>query len=421
MQSILQPINSSDRIRSLDFIRGIAILSILLINIEDFCYPDPWSPYKYGFTTYSDKLARFWIYFLTQGKSYSMLALLFGVGFYIFIERFEKKGGGTKAFDLYGKRLLWLFLFGTIHAYVIWDGDILHHYAACGLIFFPFRSFKSGTLVLLLLIPISLLIINSYVSVRGTEARYQQYLQTKSLDSITLSPEVQKKNSDWEKETTEGSADTSKIEAPRKTYLENIAANTEHVKIHLGRIYNQGIFYRTLIMMIIGILLYRSGAFVNYKSIRFYWPITFFILVLALIVNYLRHYHWSFESFIPVTNFWQECLYTFPKELLGLAYVLFFNGLYQAFFKFSRANFISNIGRTALSNYILQSILCSLLFYGYGFAMYNQFSRLELLKVVAVIWGLQLGLSWIWLKKFNYGPLEWLWRKLTYGNLNKSE
>lgn len=418
MTSDLQPIQNSDRIGSLDFMRGIAILGVLLINIEDFCYPDPWSPYTYGFEGNSDKLARFWVYFLTQGKCYSMLALLFGVGFYSFIERFEKKDIGTKAFEIYGKRLLWLFLFGTAHAYVIWDGDILHHYAACGLLFFPFKSFKSRTLACILLIPVALLLINSYVSVKDTNHRYQQYLQAQQIDPKVQSPEDLKKIMDWQKDTKIGLADTSVLETPRKTYLQSIEENTKHVKIHMGRIYNQGIFYRTFIMMILGILLYRSGVFVNYKSVRYYWPITVAALIVALIINYARHYHWSFENFIPVTNLWQEWAYTFPKELLGFAYILLFNGLYQVLFKKSPTRIISNIGRTALSNYILQSILCSILFYGYGFAMYNQFSRLNLLKVVAIIWLMQLLFTWIWLKKFKYGPLEWLWRKLTYGNLN---
>lgn len=417
MKSEFQPIRHSDRIGSLDFLRGIAILGILLINIEDFCYPEPWSPYKYGFASSSDTLARFWIYLLTQGKSYSMLALLFGVGFYIFIERFEKKALGSKGFEIYGRRLLWLFLFGTIHAYAIWDGDILHHYAACGLLFFPFRSFKSSTLLFLVLIPIALLLINSYVSVKATNDRYQLYLKASNINPQLQSPEDLKNINEWQKETTPALANTSVVEVPRKTYLESIETNAAHVKIHMGRIYNQGVFYRTFIMMILGILLYRSGIFVNYRSIRYYWAITGAVLMLALFVNYARHYHWSFESFIPVTNFWQECIYTFPKELLGFAYILLFNGLYQVFFQASRHGFISDIGRTALTNYILQSILCGILFYGYGFGMYNQFSRLELLKVVAIIWLIQLSLSWVWLKKFEYGPLEWLWRKLTYGNL----
>ena len=419
MNENLQPTHYSERIGALDFLRGLAILGILIINIENFCYPDSWSPVKYGFADTADHSARFWVYFLTQGKSYSMLALLFGVGFYIFIERLEQKNLGVKAFDLYGRRLLWLFLFGVVHAYLIWDGDILHHYAACGLLFFPFRSFSTKTLLIILIIPISIQLLHSYLSAEYTSNRYTLYLEAQHKIPDTRNAAELKSIEDWENETKKESADTTFFKAPRKTYGESIETNASHMKISYGRIYNQGILYRTLIMMILGIVLFRKGIFKNYRLMKSYWPLTITLLLIALFVNYQRYYHWTYESFIPVTSFWKAWLFTFPKELLGLAYVLLFNGLYQLLFKNSRFNFISGIGRSALSNYIFQSIICGFIFYGYGLGMYNQFSRLELLYVVSVIWLVQICLTWLWLKKFKYGPLEWLWRRLTYGSFDK--
>ncbi|HCQ15867.1 MAG TPA: DUF418 domain-containing protein, partial [Cryomorphaceae bacterium] len=110
---------------------------------------------------------------------------------------------------------------------------------------------------------------------------------------------------------------------------------------------------------------------------------------------------------------------TFPRELLGAGYILFFNGIYQKYLGSIRFKVISNFGRTALSNYIFQNILLGFIFYGYGMAYFNQFSRFALLGVVAIIWAVQLVLSWLWLRKFQQGPLEWLWRKLTYGSFEK--
>ncbi|MEM8896055.1 MAG: DUF418 domain-containing protein, partial [Bacteroidota bacterium] len=124
-QAPLQPTQTSSRIPSLDFLRGVAILGILFINIENFAYPDSWSPYKFGFDEPIDRATRFWVYFLTQGKFYNMFALLFGVGFYIFLERLEKKSLGLSAMDIYSRRLLWLFVIGVTHAYLIWSGDVL--------------------------------------------------------------------------------------------------------------------------------------------------------------------------------------------------------------------------------------------------------------------------------------------------------
>src|SRR5687767_6077862 len=113
MEYTFTPTQSFERINVLDFLRGLAVLGILLINIESFSYPDPWSPSQYGFHEAIDHTTRFWVYFLTQGKSFSMFTLLFGVGFYIFLERLEKKGLGLKAMDIYARRLLWLFIFGV--------------------------------------------------------------------------------------------------------------------------------------------------------------------------------------------------------------------------------------------------------------------------------------------------------------------
>ena len=104
MLSKPQPTTLSERISSLDFLRGIAVLGILLINIESFSYPDPWSPYKFGFDGTADTTTRFIVYLLAQGKFFSMFTLLFGVGFYIFLERLESRGLGLKAMDIYARR-----------------------------------------------------------------------------------------------------------------------------------------------------------------------------------------------------------------------------------------------------------------------------------------------------------------------------
>jgi uncharacterized protein len=159
------PTKINERIESLDFLRGIAILGILFINIESFAYPNPWSSWQYGFDNLIDHHTRFWVYFLTQGKFYTMFALLFGVGFVIFLERIQKKTKGLNALDLYARRLLWLFIFGVLHAYLIWNGDILYHYAICGFLLLPFRVIKSKYLILTVAFLAALLFIKSYENI----------------------------------------------------------------------------------------------------------------------------------------------------------------------------------------------------------------------------------------------------------------
>ena len=411
---MLEPTSLSERINSLDFLRGIALLGILIINIESFSYPDPWNPYKYGFASEADHLVRFWVFFLAQGKFFSMFTLLFGVGFYIFLERLERKNLGLKAMDIYARRLLWLFIFGLIHAYLIWNGDVLYHYAACGFFLFPLRSFKVNQLVIVVLLFAGILLYNSYERTSKTKEQFREYTQAVKLTLEEQTEEDQKRIETWKKRTQPGEADHSNIDVPRTTLYQGWLANAEHTKVHKGAVFYQGILFRTLLMMVLGIILYKLGVFHNYRSVTYYWPITLIILVAALTTNYFRYYHWTFEYFEPVKSVGQSWLFTFPKQTLGLAYILLFNGVYQKYLKRFTANPISLVGRMALSNYILQSIICGLIFYGYGLGKYNQYSRAELLLIVIGIWLLQLIISWFWLQKFDQGPLERLWRKLTY-------
>lgn len=417
----IKPTQKSERIPSLDFLRGIAILGILFINIESFAYPEPWSPWKYGFDSSIDYSTRFWVYFLTQGKFYTMFALLFGVGFYIFLERLEKKNLGIKAMDIYARRLLWLFVIGIIHSYFIWNGDVLYHYAICGFLLFPFRSLKTRNLFLVVAILSVLQLVKSYDQTIRRKGWRDSYIQVVNIPEDQRSNEDIKKIELWKNQTTEKTPDTSEVEIKKETYLIGLKETYEHANAHKGLLYYQGLLFPSLIVMILGIVLYRSGVFRDYHVWKYYWFISLFILFAGLIINYLRYYHWTYAYFDPVIDPWKGWLFTFPKELLGIGYVLIFNGIYQKHLRSIRLKIISNIGRMALTNYIFQNTLLGFIFYGYGFAQFNQFSRFELLGIVAFIWIFQLMISWFWLSRYHQGPLESLWRKLTYRSFSNTE
>ena len=408
------PIKPSDRIGSLDFLRGLAVLGILIINIESFAYPEPWSPYKYGYHDPLDTSTRFWVYTLFQGKFFSMFTLLFGAGFYLFLERLDQKGMGIKAFDIYARRLLWLFVIGMVHAYLIWDGDVLYHYAICGFLLFPFRSFRLRGLVIVLGILASAVAYQGIVSTQRNIRQLEAYQIAKAKSSEELSEIDRKALALWERRTMRKSADTTTVDLPRKTYGESVTVNAAHTQVHKGVICYQGILFRTLIMMVLGVLLYRLGVFQDYRKLNGYWALTLILLVFAFFVNYHRYFQWTFEYDRPVTNVLWGILFAFPKELMGLAYILVFNGLYQIIIYRSRWKPISGLGRIALTQYLLQSIICGLLFYGYGLGWHNQFTRSELLYIVVAIWIGQLTLGGLYFKYFSQGPVEWLWRQLTY-------
>lgn len=410
----LEPTKLTERIPSLDFLRGIAILGILFINIESFVYANPWSSYQYGFQTSIDNNIRFWVYFLTQGKFYNMFALLFGVGFVIFLERLELKNIGLKGIDIYSRRLLWLFIFGVIHAYFIWNGDVLYHYAICGFLLLPFRSIKNKYIILIILFLASFSIIKSVTATNGRIETHKEYKDAKGTIMSERTNEQNLKITSWEKRYSKKNALNDTVENPKPSYLEGLIKSYAHATVHKGEFYYKSLLFPTLIIMLLGIVLYREGIFSDYTAWKHYWLISLAVLAVGLLINYFRYYHWTFEDHKPILNIWQSVMFTFPKEILGFGYILMFNGLHQKYLKNSKIIFISKIGRTALSNYILQSIILGFIFYGYGFGMFNQFSRFELLPIVIAIWLLQIILTLIWLKYNKQGPLERIWRKLTY-------
>lgn len=419
MTHVITPTEQLDRIYSLDFLRGIAVLGILFINVENFAYPDSWSPWKYGFESTIDRDTRFWVYFLTQGKFYNMFALLFGVGFYIFLERLEHKQIGLKAMDIFSRRLLWLFLIGTIHAYFIWDGDVLYHYSICGFLLFPFRSMNKKALLVISGILVLTILSNTYVSTANRINSFQKYTEATHIPESEWTAEQRKRNTYWTGKLTPRQPDTIQVSAPKQTYLKGLKASYDHSKLHKGLVYHSGILFPTLLIMIAGILLYRAGIFHDYKKWKHYWLMSISVLIVALFINYIRYYQWTYQYDDPVVSHWQAALFTFPKESLGLAYVLILNGLYQKFLKNKKIKVFTKIGKIALSNYILQNVLAGIVFYGYGFAKHNQYTRFELIGIVLIIWTIQIIFTVSWLSAFKQGPLESLWRKLTYNSFKK--
>ena len=415
---MIKPTSKSERINSLDFLEGLAILGILFINIENFAYPDSWSPWKYGFHSEVDRATRFWVYFLTQGKFATMFTLLFGVGFYLFIERLEKKPIGIRAIDIYSRRMFWLFMIGIVHAYFIWNGDVLYHYAICGLLLIPFRSFSNKALLFSVLILASIQMNNSFEKVTQRRISYNSFLAVKDQVESDRSALENKRVNYWNTFLKKKAPDTAIVKTPKATYLIGLQETYEQASIHKGMLYYQGFLFPSLMTMVLGIYLFRSGIFINYHSWKHYWLITLMLLTAGLIVNYYRYYHWTFDYFNPVLNYWQELAFTFNKQLLGFAYSLLGNGLYQKFLRKMNVQVISTIGRMALSNYLLQNIILGLLFYGYGLAWFNQFSRSELLVIVFIIWAAQMILSWLWNIRYNQGPVEGLWKKMTYNSFS---
>lgn len=311
---------------------AFAVLGIFVINIEGFAYADSFSPYRFGFDTDLDRNFRFWTYLFFQGKFFSLFALLFGVGFYLFLEKAGRYG--QQAIDLYAHRMFWLFAFGLLHACLLWPGDILYHYAVCGLLLLPARSLRLWQLAACVLALAALIGWQSISSTSHMLDQQAEYERAVAAPMVERSEEQSNVVERWEKRHSPKAAVEPDEDSPRLGgYVSNMMANVDAVKVADGHIFYRGILFRSLLLMLSGILLYRLGIFHDYRKLKGYWLITTSMLALGVAVSYSRYWSWTYEYFSPVTSCGLALSHDFSKEILGVAYLLALNELFQKYLR----------------------------------------------------------------------------------------
>ncbi|MBN2411227.1 DUF418 domain-containing protein [candidate division KSB1 bacterium] len=421
--SQINPVKLSERLQSLDILRGLAILGILVINIEFFAQPlakliNPALSNNFsGFNYY------IWLIkeFVFSGKFWSIFAILFGAGAYLLITRAEEKGKAAGIADIYYRRLFWLLFFALVHAYLIWNGDILYDYAIVGLFLYPLRKLSVRTLFIAVLILLILYTLRPYIDYKNDIAMYNQVVELTEIKNTgkELTEEQQSILDKWEKKKSFNNPDHETLQknieiVSKGTYFEIIDFNKDWVQeMHTIWFYNKG-FLRTLMKMILGMALIKSGILLaNLKNKIYLLMIVFGYLIgfpLAIFrTQYLFAHNFSLLSrdFVFIT--WEA-----EVTFVALGHI----GLICLFCKFNILNWLkkslSAVGRMAFTNYIMQSLIGTFLFYSYGFGLFGTMDKAEQLWVVAAIWIFQLIASPIWLRYFRFGPLEWGWRSLTY-------
>lgn len=387
------PTSPSDRIVGLDALRGFALLGILVINVRAFSMPEVVlsNPTAFGDLTG----ANYWVWLvghvLVEGKFITLFTFLFGGGVVLFTRSAERKG--RSALDSYFRRSGWLVAFGLAHAYLLWYGDILVAYGVCafGVVFL--RDYAPRTLAL---IGLALLAVPSVIEV----------LVGLAVDPSALA-------STWQPSEA---ALRSEIKAYRGGWLEQM---DHRVPTSFGRQTSGFLGYtawRVSGSMLLGMALFKRGVLTNDRSSRFYRRLiavgaTSGLAVVVAGVLYVEANDWGAGAAL----FWRQFNYWGSFPLAG-AYV----GLVMLYCRWrpegvaTRA--LAAVGRTAFSNYVLQTVLATSIFYGHGLGLFGRVSRVEAFAVVVAIWAVQIPLSVLWLRYFRFGPLEWLWRVLTYGS-----
>ncbi|MBY0282668.1 MAG: DUF418 domain-containing protein [Sphingomonas sp.] len=402
------PAASAERIVSLDFIRGIAVLGILFANIVAFGQPEIaylWPPALGAGATRLDET--FWLFqFVFIDEKFRVLfVLLFGAGLYLFTERAWARGDGR---GLQARRLLILLLFGLMHYFLIWIGDILSLYAVWGLVALSTMKWKAKTQ---LRVGIAIIVIKSL----GMTA-----LATMSYTAANVSAAA---------ETTSAAARAQiaqvETEALAEARKETVVYQGSYAAILADRLSEAGKFLRaglltggaeTFCLVLIGMALYRlglfSGAVEATRLRRWGWSLLIPGLLLAAVAGY---WPWATGFGLTKTILVFSSLGKLPHLLtaFGLLFLLVVWAPNAAQTPLGQR--FAAAGRMAFSNYLGTSLLMMPIFHGWGLGLYGELNRIELFGVVLCVWALMLGWSKPWLARFRYGPLEWLWRCLTYG------
>ncbi|MFB4162889.1 DUF418 domain-containing protein [Alteribacillus sp. JSM 102045] len=391
----------NERILSLDFIRGIALLGILFANMAFFKSPVFQLQSLPGELAslpadHLNQWAVFGIDWFVIGKFYPMFSFLFGLGFYLFYERMREKG--LDAGKMYSRRLYFLLALGAVHLLFIWSGDILHTYAITGFLLLLFIHRKPKTILIwgIMLILVSAFLLGVLVTTSNLFVAYQ-----------------------------EGTAFEQDAQNAVSTALSTYSSGS-YIDILSFRISNEiPIVLSNLLLSIpnilglflIGLYIGKQGFIRNAEEHLSFWKklLLFTLMSGGLLSGLYACLKNGIFSIAPwLSNGLAEGLNIIAGPLFMLFYVSSAVLLFQkpAFKKLFQP--ITMVGQMALTNYLLQSIVCIFIFYGFGLQLYGTIYAATGILITLVIYAVQTLLSWFWLGNYDQGPMEKLWRRFTY-------
>jgi uncharacterized protein len=421
-----EPVAATERLFAVDVLRGFALLGILAMNIVGFGWPAVayGDPFRGGGFEGLDRGVWFFNHMVFEDKMMTIFSMLFGAGLVLMDQRAEKRG--AKIGGVYYRRVLWLLAIGLVHSYLIWWGDILVLYAECGLILYFFRNLRPwvqitlGLLAMSVLMPLVLGFGRGIDSMKAATVRYEAQVKagekhsgvdhmlrdiwTEQLrDEFFPSPE--KKAKKWDEEMAAYRGGYLGIVKQRAAFLPAVQIG--------GFLFGTGFF--AMSRMLVGMGLMKLGVFSAQRSRRFYWWMVGLGYGIGLPLMVFDGIELIQHTFSVEYMMHGGILYNlFGSLVVALGHVGMLMLIVQSGVIGWLTRRLAAVGRMALSNYLTHSIVCTTLFYGYGFGLFGQINRLGLAAIVLTIWIFQLIISPIWLKYFRFGPAEWLWRSLTY-------
>ena len=396
--SAFSPVSQSDRILSIDLLRGIAVLGILIMNIQHFSMPQAAyiNPTAFGDLNGLNKWVWIISHILASEKFMSIFSMLFGAGVLLFSERAELKGKNSA--QLHYRRMGWLLIFGLLHAYLLWSGDVLVSYSLCGMLVFLFRKKRPFTLIgiafAFFLVPIlmNLYFVWSIPYWPEETMIFTMDSWMPGLDSIQHHLDVYRSGW-WEQ---------MELRVPGSIFMQT------------GYFFMES-FWQVTALMLLGMALYKWKILTCGRSSSFYLRMILIGLIsgyllsaLGVYLNFKQQWSMEFSMFLG-----SEFNYV-GSVGVALGYcalvMLFSRSIYGIRIK----PMLAAVGRMAFTNYILMTLVCTFIFSGHGLGLYGSVERKYQILIVLAIWILILIVSSVWLKRFRYGPLERIWRVLTY-------
>lgn len=387
-----------DRIISLDLLRGVAIAGILIMNIQSFSMPSAAyiNPTAFGDLTGINKWVWIISHLLASGKFMSIFSMLFGAGVLLFIENAVRRG--DHAARLHFRRMGWLLLFGMMHGYLLWSGDILVCYSLCGMVIWFFRNRKADRLLraaaIFFLVPMVLGILWAFSMPYWQEEAVEAMSEIWNPDAGHIALTVERMKGGW---------------------LEQMKERVPHTLSMQTTVFLSETFWRVCSMMLLGMFLLKKEVLTAQRTRSFYIRLT----LIGLSSGYLLSAFGVWMNFRMGWTLEYSMFLGGQFNYLGsLAVALGYMGVVMLIVKSERfcifIRSFSALGRTAFSNYIFQTLICSLIFYGNGLGLFGSMERKYQLLIVIGVWVFQMILTTLYLRIFRQGPLEWLWRKLSY-------
>ena len=392
---------------SIDAVRGFAVLGILLMNIvgmglPSFAYLDP--TYAGGSTG-----ADFWTWainnVLTDGKMRALFTMLFGASTVLIAERAE--GGKPGPAETHYRRMGWLFVFGMLHAYFLWWGDILVTYAIAGLFIFPFRKLRPRLQVAIGLVVLTALLVANLI-----EARERTALHAAAVAPGASAAAIRQ----WQDVSIAIAPPHSLIgeetAAYRGGFMEALRARTRVASLVQTLLMPTSEIPEAIGQMFLGMALFRTGFFTLKWSTRAYLGMIAVGYLAAVPTTAWLAWRIQDSGFDPFVLNRLEAWQQVTRPLIGLAHAGVILLIVRGGSAPAVVNRLSAAGRMAFSNYLMTSIITTIVFCGFGFGLYGRLSRFGELAVVLGVWVFILVWSKPWLARFHYGPFEWAWRSL---------